>query len=98
MSSNKPQQQKLEKSPFQLFTEANSSLIECYERVHAAQGDNPKPDPVLLNQCNSHKEAIKSILQRNDLVMTKLIDERIKLLYVIGASKQWAHPATFELE
>lgn len=96
--SNKQQEQPLGKSPYQIFMEANGSLIACYERVQAAQGSNPKPDPALLNQCNSHKEVIKGILQRNELTMTKMIEERIKILRVLQKTQTWSPPYKPDLD
>jgi len=52
----------VDKTPYQLFVEANWNLIECYEKVKAAQGDSPKPDSSLLNSCNTHKDTIRGIL------------------------------------
>lgn len=56
MSGKAAQLEKIEKTPFQLFIEANENLLECYERVHEDQGTKPKPDAALLSTCQPYKQ------------------------------------------
>eukprot|EP00347_Sterkiella_histriomuscorum_P001833 403370504 len=82
--SGKQQVEKIEKTPFQHFIEANQNLIDCYENVKEAQGDSPKPDSSLLSKCEPYKNTIIDLLRRDQLVMSLLIKERVKILHRLG--------------
>ena len=81
MSSQKGGVQPVEqKSPFRRYVEANERLVECYERVKTAEVDG-KADSGMLSSCYVYRDQIRDMLKKNELVMSHLIKERVKIMY-----------------
>lgn len=78
MNSSKP--------AFQLFVEANQDLLNCYNKVSAAEfaklNDSQKE-----TTCSAQRDRVKEILKSNSLVMSNLIKERVEILKRLGAEQ-----------
>ena len=72
------------KPAFQLFVEANQELLNCYNKISAA--DFAKlSESQKETTCSAQRERVKDILRSNSLVMSNLITERVTILKRLGA-------------
>lgn len=75
------------KPAFQIFVEANQELLNCYNKISAA--DFAKlSDSQKETTCSAQRERVKDILRTNTLVMSNLVTERIEILKRLGAEQE----------
>ena len=69
---------------FSKFVDANKALLNC---IHAINPDELKTmsKSTMDTKCVKEKNDIKSILESNEMTMTQLVKDRVKVLYAINA-------------
>lgn len=74
------------KPAFQLFVEANQDLLNCYNKIGAAEFAKMN-DSQKETTCAAQRERVKDILRSNSLVMSNLIRERVEILQRLGVEQ-----------
>ena len=68
---------------FQQFVEANQALLACYHNVPSDLVEDATPGKLDM-QCIKEKQAVKSILEGNQMTMSRLVRERYDVLVALN--------------
>jgi hypothetical protein len=68
------------KPVFQKFVEANQALIACYQKSDVKGQELGQLDRL----CVKEKNEIKGILNSNEMTMTRLVQDRVNVLYLLN--------------
>ena len=68
---------------FEKFTKANEALLNCYQ-AQDMESYKVMGAAARVQVCQAEKNTLKGILSSNDMTMTQVVTDRVKVLYALN--------------